>query len=259
MFANDHRGWMPSVGGSKDYVSDSSGAPRVTTDVTQLRPSANWIAWQRVIDPVTGTNIAGTSDQNITYSGLAPYLGAKPVEHKTPDGANDVNRMLDSVFRCPSDNLQQRPNADPTKAVYRYSYSMNELYAAPVASVPTPTSDGATYKASDRYGGSTFNGKYTSIKGISDKILFICEDETTLDDGQGRYNPNQWMSGRVNAVASRHQTSRAARSAQIANSQNVDAYGNVAFADGHGAFISRLDALRGIHTGRPDPDPKPPY
>jgi prepilin-type N-terminal cleavage/methylation domain-containing protein len=41
----------------------------------------------------------------------------------------------------------------------------------------------------------------------------------------------------------------------IPNQNNQDARGNATFGDGHGEFISRKDALRGNHTGRPDPDP----
>jgi prepilin-type processing-associated H-X9-DG protein len=265
MFTNDRKGWMPSIGGSGHYYTGPNGEPRQTTDHARLRPSANWIAWQRQVDPITGVTNGGAADLNITYSGLAPYLGTKVVEHTTPTGANDVNRSLDSVFTCPSDNRQMRPNA-PSGAVYRYSYSMNELFAAPVVGAPVPTSDGGSYRASDRYGGTTFTGRIASIKKQSEKILFICEDEATLDDGQGRYNPNQWdtapnqTTGRVNAVSSRHQVKlRATRSITNNTVPNKDALGNVAFADGHAEFFSRLNALKGIHTGRPDPDPKPPY
>jgi prepilin-type N-terminal cleavage/methylation domain-containing protein/prepilin-type processing-associated H-X9-DG protein len=264
MFTNDHKGWMPSIAGSSQYYSNSDGSPRQTTDLTRLRPSANWIAWQRQIDPVTGANTGG-ADLNITWSGLAPYLGAKIIEHNNPSGANDVNRTLDAVYTCPSDNRQMRPNA-PSGAVYRYSYSMNELYAAPIVGAPAPTSDGMTYRASDRYGGSMFTGKIASIKQQSEKIIYICEDEATLDDGQGRYNPNQWdtapnhTTGRVNAVSSRHQVRfSSTKSASNNAAPNKDSLGNVAFVDGHAEFFSRLKALKGVHTGRPDADPKPPY
>jgi prepilin-type processing-associated H-X9-DG protein len=34
-----------------------------------------------------------------------------------------------------------------------------------------------------------------------------------------------------------------------------DTYGNVAFADGHGEYMSRKDALRQRYTGTPAKDP----
>ena len=36
---------------------------------------------------------------------------------------------------------------------------------------------------------------------------------------------------------------------------NQDARGNVSFCDGHAEFFSRVDALRGRHTGNCYPDP----
>jgi prepilin-type N-terminal cleavage/methylation domain-containing protein len=74
-----------------------------------------WIAWRRVIDPITGMQYptANTWDHNITYSALAKYLSAKFVDHNpnnltTVDAyraANAVNTTLEQVFRCPSDNF----------------------------------------------------------------------------------------------------------------------------------------------------------
>jgi prepilin-type processing-associated H-X9-DG protein len=36
---------------------------------------------------------------------------------------------------------------------------------------------------------------------------------------------------------------------------NEEARGNVGFADGHGAYFSRKDALRQRHSGNPNDDP----
>src|SRR5438874_10038352 len=64
-YAGDSRGTMPGRGGSGIMMFNAD--PKQTWD---------WIAWQRKIDPVTGQASTG-ADQNITYSALAKYLGAK--------------------------------------------------------------------------------------------------------------------------------------------------------------------------------------
>src|SRR5205814_7729279 len=97
----------------------------------------------------------------------------------------------------------------------------------------------------------------SSVKRQSEIILFVCEDEQTLDDGVFSANPYQWNGGAVNAVAARHQARRAGAtgSGVFASQANEDAKGNVSFCDGHAEFFTRLDALRGKYSGRPYPDP----
>src|SRR5262245_4283667 len=168
-FSTEHNGWMPSVGGTGPLGYGSDGRTGVGNPNAVTNPS-DWIAWRRVIDPVTGLPI-NQDDQNITYSALAKYLGARSITHTTPDGANGVNPMLDAVYRCPSDNLQQRPAAvTNNNIIYRYSYSANELLLTPVKqylTVPSNTPAGARF-------GFTFTGKYGSIKKVSDMIIYIC-------------------------------------------------------------------------------------
>src|SRR5437868_4641614 len=144
----------------------------------------------------------------ILLPALTKYLGAKTYLHSSPDDANEASRSLESVFRCPSDNLEQR-NAYSSQngvAIYRYSYSMNDLYGNPIQGLATPSSDGNTYDKNARYGGSTFTGKISSIRQPSEKVLFVCEDEQTIDDGvfKPSNSKNTWDTGKVNAVASRH-------------------------------------------------------
>src|SRR5438034_10737053 len=55
MYANDNKGQMPLV--------------------------ANWLCWSRKVDPITGVTNPSAADQNITMSSLAPYLGARYVDH----------------------------------------------------------------------------------------------------------------------------------------------------------------------------------
>src|SRR5262249_36202303 len=136
MFANEHKGWMPGRAGiapilgftGTDQMQPGGGA-------TNAEDTSDWIAWHRLRDPVTGGATAVTAgspgDQNITYSSLAKYLGVRPYKHTSGEDANKANAMLESVFRCPSDNLTQRGAYTPPldgQNVYRYSYSMNDLW-----------------------------------------------------------------------------------------------------------------------------------
>src|SRR5262245_6719416 len=104
MFANDHKGQMP--GCSSTRINENGTVVAPATDPKEV---ADWLAWSRKVDPVTGiTNPSpANGDQNISYSALTKYLGFKVVDHGTGD-ANAVNEAEQSLYRCPSDNLQMR-------------------------------------------------------------------------------------------------------------------------------------------------------
>jgi prepilin-type N-terminal cleavage/methylation domain-containing protein/prepilin-type processing-associated H-X9-DG protein len=250
MWSQEHRGYMVvRAGGNEVYRSDPSTG-RITQVGTptanDIRDQANWIAWQRVTDPITGGPGNGR-DENITYSALTRYLGGKQVIHTTPDEANRANATLEEVYRCPSDNLPQRPNASSNRP-YRYSYSINDYVAG---------GDKPQFGTAQRFD-FVWNGKLGSIKKPSEKVLFICEDEKTLDDGVYRPNPGNWGIGSVNAVASRHMSQiKKARGGTWKGDgdKTDDARGNVSFCDGHAEFFGRKDALRQRHTGSPTADP----
>jgi prepilin-type processing-associated H-X9-DG protein len=253
-FANEHRGMMPTGKGWNLYYIDlfTGKVTQIYDDNTDphITDLSDWIAWTRKKDPVTG---AGSSAPrlNITYSGLAKYLGAKLVVTSNDDAANKANDTLDSVYRCPADNIASRPShADSSHGYYRYSYAMNSNFGNPVSGGGRQLGDGK------------FTGKFSSIRKPSEKILFICEDEKTLDDSMFSANPTNYMNGtRCDVVASRHemQMKRAANLGQegaAANEKTEDARGNVAFVDGHGEFMSRKDSLRQKHSGNASADPQ---
>jgi prepilin-type N-terminal cleavage/methylation domain-containing protein/prepilin-type processing-associated H-X9-DG protein len=248
-FAAENKGRMPTQAGGGVFFLDSAGVYRPVTAATidNIRNPSDWIAWMRTRDAVGGGTFSGAANQNITYSALAKFLGARVVDHVDADEANRVNPTLESVFRCPSDNLAQRNSIDSSGAAsgrgpYRYSYSMNRWYAG--------------NNVGDRFDGR-FSGKISSIRSPSTKILLVCEDEQTIDDGVFNPNPANFLSGgQINAVAARHEGRRAdARNFVQTTLQNKNALGNVGFADGHVEFFSRKDALRQRHTGNPTPDP----
>jgi prepilin-type processing-associated H-X9-DG protein len=245
-FATEHKGWLPGRAGSGfTKFTDSGGV--ANGSATDAKTPADWIAWQRTKDPINGA--ADGADQNITYSALARYLNARYIETTTADAANDVNATLESVYRCPSDNLDQRPNATSTGA-YRYSYSMNDFVSVPIQPPKDGSNNGIRH-------GFTFTGKLTSIRKPSEVILFVCEDEKTIDDGVFKPAPQNWDTGSVNAVAARHElkVKRARGATFTADGKTDDARGNVSFCDGHGEFLSRKDAIRQRYTGNPTDDP----
>jgi prepilin-type processing-associated H-X9-DG protein len=275
MFTNDYHGLMPSMAGTSVAVYDSStrqyrsitGAEK-SAGGAAFAPVADWIAWQRKVDPVTGNTDSGSAtDENITYSGLAKYLGQPVVINTTVGQANILAPRLEELFRCPSDNLYMRPknSADNNghRNMYRYSYSINVAVAWNVGNlfnIGWPAGAGA---APAGYDGKTqrvwgkFNGRISSIKRPNEIILFVCEDEQTIDDGAFTAQPYNWGTGAINAVASRHSIRKNARGnvAPFNTVDNQDARGNVSFCDGHAEFFSRVDALRQRYSGNPYPDP----
>jgi prepilin-type processing-associated H-X9-DG protein len=88
--------------------------------------------------------------------------------------------------------------------------------------------------------------------------LLVCEDEKTLNDGVFNPNPDKYKTyletpGSTDVpdlIASRHRLKRNETKAKM-----TDVYGNVAFADGHGEYMSRKDAQRQRYTGSPTADP----
>ena len=272
-FATENGGWMPSQGGGSVLIPTGSGHGNLkSANATEAANNVafDWIAWQREYDPVFGYQSEDRdAPQNITLSGLARYLGQKPAYAVTgPGAAEQVAPRLESLFRCPSDPLEGRPRQKDANPVdkqtgYRYSYSINQLVAL---TGPRKVQDGwsgsgvppkpaGTPPGARSWG--VFTGKINSIKRQSEIILYVCEDEQTLDDGAFTPHPYQWNGKLVNAVAARHQARRAqAKGPGAFTSQiNEDAKGNVTFVDGHGEYFTRLDALRRRHSGRPYPDP----
>lgn len=265
MCANDHHGWMPGPGGQTPVGWDTNhpdGPPQ--GNATSTDNIADWMVYQRTIDPVTGVVTAGqgkigTQTINISNSATAKYLGVKPVITTTTLAANQVSPNLESIFRCPSDNLQMRLKAGPNYD--RYSYSMNVLFSNPVKAADGDSTDGNKYDDGTKYPPGLrdhfiFTGKIASIKRPSEHILLIDEDEQTIDDGLCKFNQQNYItnSSGIQAIAARHELKFKKATGGTTGGVNEDARGNATFCDGHGEFISRKDALRQAHTGRPDPD-----
>ena len=258
-FAGEHKSWMPGRAGSGITKFNSSGGIGGGGTPADA-PSADWIAWLRRIDPVTGVDSGDANrDQNITYSGLATYLGSKTKIHTTPQQANSIAMQLDDLYRCPSDNLQQRNKwqQDTTKPRYDYSYAMNDLFMNPLQ--PADVTDYTSVPAGMAKGqrnGFMFNGKISSIRRPSENILLICQDEQTIDDGVFKPNAAKWANNAGDQVASRHENKfKGAKSSSSDPTKNVNARGNVGFCDGHAEFLSRKESISQRYSGHPLPDP----
>ena len=238
-YCNDNHGTYPGRAGQG---TDSLFVPAPL----DYRQYWGWIAWRRMVDPVTHVYYPGTWDQNITYSALAKYLGGKYIDHNPTNStaivdyekANHVNDTLEQIFRCPSDNLGKRLAFLPDnggRGLYRYSYSMNICYG----------NKSITYDSAGNmvglgnlipHGGTR---KANMVALPAQKIMFIDESEASVNNGE--YNPTVTLANAndpskdYSAIAERH---------DLKNYQNSqDAKGNVAFADGHAEFFSRHDAF----------------
>ena len=126
--------------------------------------------------------------------------------------ARHVGSADRAVFRCPSDDPLNRPRV--LTEPYRYSYTFNYLFAS--------------------------NGpnrlKSTAVRNATDKVLLVEEDEHSLDDGN--WHPQLVGSTVENFLAARHDR----RPAKDGVGRDDNRRGNAAFADGHGAFISRRES-----------------
>jgi len=261
MFANDNHGTMPSSGGFNCYKVDPvSGAYVQITSATdpQRTSIADWISWERGVDPYTGF-VADCAQLNITYSLVARYLGTKEIDTTSPAADNLANPALDAVYRCPADDILNRPNhADNSHGYYRYSYTMNQAWGNPIYAF---SGYGTKGNPCPRFDG-VFDGRITSIRNSSQKILLICEDPLTLSSACFSPNANGWSGTTpIDLVSARHETNYSKANSYNGTMYtsngigNQDARGNVTFCDGHGEFFSRKDALRGKYSGSPVPDP----
>jgi prepilin-type N-terminal cleavage/methylation domain-containing protein len=151
------------------------------------------------------------SDRVLSQSAIVPYLG----------GTFNPN-----VFRCPSDDWTYRPRVNFVTWPYSYSYSMNLLMSS-------DTSEG------------TFTiFQYGTIPNPDQKILLVCEDAATLDDGS--WNPSQSNIGTQyeDAMAIRHDRPLPSSIPDLPylgdpNFLDDPYRGNVACCDGHAEFVPR--------------------
>jgi len=249
-FAGENKGWMPGRAGSGITKINSNGSIGGGTPADTQSP-ADWIAWQRKKDSVSGELYSNAGDQNITYSALARYMSVKAKVHTTPDQANSIAAQVEEIFRCPSDNLASRPGytgGATGPGAYRYSYSMNDYFTNPIQPPKNAAGMGVRF-------GSIFSGKISSIRSSSERVLVVCEDEQTIDDGVFKPTAAQWGIDKINAVAARHENKFKKSMQAGGGGKQENARGNVGFCDGHAEFMSRKEAISQKYSGNPTADP----
>jgi prepilin-type processing-associated H-X9-DG protein len=277
MFASEHKGFVPTRADSTPRGFKSSGEPQTgglaNTTLEATEDLSNWICWKRPYDKVTGlgTGSGGAAgvQTNITYSGLAKYLGTRRTQHDVtdPGAAHNVSATLEALFTCPSDNIGKRNSANQAAGqyVYRYSYAMNDLFAWPNQSPSnySGNSSGLPNPGNTARDGFVWKGKLNGIKNSSERIMYVCHDEAIIaSDGAYRAAPYKFALGlNTSIIAARHSGSKIGTKSGTGggstptNQENQEAVGNVAFADGHVGKLSRKDGLRQQYTGSPYPDP----
>ena len=145
--------------------------------------------------------------RNMSESAFGPHLG-RPVNEE--------------VLRCPSDDPQNHTVQTP---VYRFSYSMNVITsntwnASEIAGIPLPEREWFSPSLS-----------ITRVKNPSEKVVFVEEDERTINDGLWGPAIIPTRTSRLDRLAGRHDLRKAVDA--------PDAKGNVVFADGNGDYVER--------------------
>lgn len=178
------------------YCLDNDGAyPSAAGTDEELK--SDWIYWR---------NTKGTPPYNdVQKSALARYLAGS----------------IPTVFRCPSDTCDVRPvNQWSPSEPYLYSYSMNGwIGASPTLSL------GILHR--------WFQAK--DVNNPSQVILFIDEDEQTIDDGMWYPTYQQ----QHNQLSTRHDVNRDNPGLTGDVGFDGSVRGNVVFCDGHGEFVTR--------------------
>ena len=159
---------------------------------------------------------------NIGSHGLGPYLNLSPTHM--------------SVLRCPSEDTSFRirqNGGDP----YPFSYTLNWLIC----------SNGSTSPMAAL--------KVDQIRRPSETILFLEEDERTIDDGFCTFWVPSGSGIWVNLLAIRHDPVARKLPDVPTDSMpvpNQDGRGNVCFCDGHVEYVARSFAHSKTH-GTPEP------
>ncbi len=141
--------------------------------------------------------------------------------------AHYLGTSFAKTMLCPSDEVQLHVKGNPR---YPFSYTLNEYMARTLAlNHPIPI-------------------HLTQIQYPAEKIMLIDESSGSIDDGC--WAPQNYPLDGRNILSNRHD-----KRTEITSNSNAG-FGNVAFADGHAAFVPRLDttkpALYVAYPGEPD-------
>jgi prepilin-type N-terminal cleavage/methylation domain-containing protein len=146
-------------------------------------------------------------DRQFSQSAIIPYLSST-----NPD-----------IFRCPSDDWTYRPRTNFVTFPYYYSYSFNQHLGANPPSPPQM--------------------KYSQVQNSDQKIMLVCEDAITLDDGN--WNPGNVSKTSEDMLAIRHDRPLPPSIPDLPANGDPFPYqdstyrGNIACVDGHAEFVPR--------------------
>ena len=169
----------------------------------------NWIMWKAKLKPPAAQWVWDES-------ALAAYLGG--------------GGGLEKVLSCPSDT---NTHLLPANGVYPFSYSMNQI-------LTNPKSYAA--KAPYNYVNAPNRMKNTMVIQSSAKIMFVDEQDVTLDDGvwvppifkTPLTNPPTYESSTPNQLSDSHSRKQ--------TKSQTESKGNCSFCDGHAEAIYRESA-----------------
>jgi len=159
----------------------------------------DWIFWE-------DTPETPNASRKLKDSAIAQYLGQPPSA---------------DIFRCPSDDVQNRRSG----VTYRYSYSANYLVCRlDPGNFPGVYTDGQGNRSL----------RSSQVVNSASKILLIDESQDTVDDGCWAWM--QTLGSGQNVMSTRHM--RRAEQIQLLNQPGAG-FGNALFCDGHAAPIER--------------------
>jgi prepilin-type N-terminal cleavage/methylation domain-containing protein len=199
---------------------------------------ADWIWWRPDIDADgAATSTPGQSQfDQVGDVGIGPYLNLQ----RNP-----------KVMVCPSDTPTDHTRNRGTATQYPYSYAMNNMFTSEWAyfqAKSPPVNPGAFNNLPQAPAGimpgRLISAKITQVKQTADKVIFIEEQETTIDDGNCSLfcfpATGKWF----NLLASRHDFGNVKDQQQditppSATVPNPDVKGSAAFLDGHAEFAPR--------------------
>ena len=147
--------------------------------------------------------------------------------------ARYMTQFQPNVFKCPSDDVENRPSFAAGPGPFKWSYSMNYMV------------DGVYYRF-----------RLAQVRNASEKIFMVEEDYRTINDGL--WSPVTWNDPAMTSsvpgydwLAIHHDRQRKMPDdLGPAGSPipNPDRRGNAAFLDGHADYVTRLMAHSEKHT-----------
>jgi prepilin-type N-terminal cleavage/methylation domain-containing protein/prepilin-type processing-associated H-X9-DG protein len=180
-------------------------------------PRESWVYWLPASSPAPYNDI--------NQSALAKYLSSS----KTMDT---------QVLTCPSDLTDEHRVTASGRPPYPFSYSMNGFIAANNSrNDPNPA---------NRPAGRDYLKTITQVRNNSQKVWFVDESESTINDGLFAPDP-----GAQDVVASRHEVRRkdgnGLDSTVDQATRKGQGKGNVVYVDGHGEFTARSEVFDEYH------------